>query len=241
MRKLTRILVLELFAVFLVACGATSTIPSVDSGTGEIGDRIITLWGGVEPVQLPPLNPELTDPDVTLEFSDTMIKKLINNFIGEGFRIPLQNSKVHHLDDSYIVLEKLTRFRAGEKGALAIGGSGKAVLKGIVSSNTIAVKDIVIQLAPRLETRGKKVFLRPYLAVSFLDIDNIIPPLDKALANLINELLYKDRFLERLLFDVTEIFRPVMQHPFRKGKINFRLSQHSVVVQENRLLVQAKR
>ena len=203
--------------------------------------RIIAQWGSRSALTLPSVKPPISRPDVELEFHASVIKKIITDFIGVGWRIPLRNSKLDSLNNSYIVVNSVQELSTSEHGVIFAKIRGYAVLDGLLPRESIQVNDMSLQIVPDVLVKGRRILIQPYILVSFLDLDGVTAPLDKALANLVNELLQQDKVSQGLLFDVTKLLKPAIGHPFRKGSVKLLLNRLSVVVQRDRVLVQAKR
>lgn len=240
MAKLNAIVVV-IFVALLIGCGSTREYLDPDAEPVSMSDRIIAQWGRLTPNSLPPVNAPLNNPDINLVFTDAMIKKLVTEFLVGGLRIPLKNSKLSGLDRSYLELHSINQFSANKAGTIYIGLQGKAVLKGVISQKTIRVKNMGIQVAPRIEIVNGRYFVKALSIVSYLDIEKVPPDLDKALANLANELLNSEKFSDKLRFDVTRLVIPKIKHPFRNEQLKLFLKKVGIVIQENQLIIQAKR
>ena len=242
-----RLAPLALLFMALSACeytvreSKTDAAANTRAGIEVESSRIIAQWGSRSALILPSVKPPIRNPDVELEFHASVIKRIVTDFIGDGWRIPLRNSKLDSLDNSYIVVNSVRELSASEKGVIFAKIKGYAVLNGVLPRKTIQVNDMSLQMVPDVLVKGRRILIRPHILVSFLDLDGVAAPLDKALANLVNELLQQDTMSQSLLFDVTKLLKPAIRHPFRKGSVKLLLNRLSVVVQRDRVLVQAKR
>lgn len=216
-------------------------LPGCQSSELEKNQRtIVTEWGDKDPHVNPPTQVDIESPDIVVNISESMIESCVDSIIGDGLRIELADTGVEFFDHGYIELTKLTDIQFQPGGTMLASINCRLHAEKFVKATT-KVNELSVNLYPFVTKNEGKYSLKFATAISYIDLDDTPPAVEKAMANLINFAVSKQTQKEAFSIDINDLVRIDIENPLAPSKSIGVLSHAIVKITDNQISILGKR
>ena len=226
-----------LLIVFLLLA---AILPGCQSEIERNQQTIVGKWGDKDPQVNPPVQVEVGSPDIVISISESMIESCAESIIGEGLRIELTDAGVDVFDSGYIELTELSDIQFQSGGTMLVSINCRLHAEKFFKATT-KVNELSVNLYPFVAKNEGRYFLKFAAAVSYIDLDDTPPAVEKAMANLINFIASRQALEEDFALDINDLVRVDIENPLAPEESIGILSHAAVKIANNQISILGKR
>jgi hypothetical protein len=150
----------------------------------EIKSLNCSTWPVIKEV---PIVRDISNPDLTLSTQNDFMNNLITSIINKKVNVPLSNDSAEFMSNHYFSLSKINELSFGAGNIINLSIAGEIWFCTKIFKTKLTIKNFDLVMVPTILKKNNKFYIRFISQIKFMDIQDLATPIEKCLANYLND------------------------------------------------------